>query len=97
MESGVACGIKTGLAQYRLSLNFPSVMDEHTGANRTPVRFHADEPNFRPVVMVAQIVAKQGRRFAAINDQNVQVTVVVEVAEGTAAAGMQSRDTGSTS
>ncbi|MGA8167539.1 MAG: aldehyde dehydrogenase family protein [Candidatus Acidiferrales bacterium] len=53
------------MTEHSLGLSFPPVVDEHARANRAAVRFHANEPNFEPVVIAAQIVAEQGRRFVA--------------------------------
>src|SRR5208283_943426 len=47
----------------------------------------------QPVMLSFQIVSQQRRRLVHIQDQNVQVSIVVEIAEYAAAARVWSRNT----
>ena len=58
------------------------------------LRFGSDQLYLEPVTRrlgAAKIVAQQRRRLIQVHDHHVHVAIVIEVAEGAPAAGMQRR------
>jgi hypothetical protein len=77
------------VAHATLSLvieNQISRCDFDARAHAVAVRLGSDQEDFQPVVRIAAIIAQKLRGLSAIVDQDVQVAVVVEVADGGAAA-----------
>src|SRR5215831_13432536 len=91
MQPGIVARIETRLAQDVLSLRFSFKMRQNTGSNRTSVGFHTFKFDLEPALLAAQIVAQKRGRFVQIDDKDVQIAFVVEVAEGTSAARMRVR------
>src|ERR1035438_1048661 len=58
----------------------------HASADCIAIRTRANEKNLQPVVRIAAIVAEELGRSAVIAYQNVEVAVVVEIADGRAPA-----------
>ena len=67
----------------------------HAGADRGAIALGADQFDLDPVLLVAAVVAQQGRQVVHVQNQRVDVAIVVVVAEGGAAAGELFADAGS--
>src|SRR5882672_1511889 len=89
MQPGVVAGIETRLAEHRLGLDLSPIADQHSSANRTTVRLYSLQLDLDPVLLAAQVVTQQRRGFIKIDDQNIQVTIIVEVAERAPAAAVR--------
>ena len=88
VQPQVVHGIEAGLAQHFLSLPLVAVIRRDPRADRAAIGFHADQFHFQPVMIAAHIVAQQRRRLVEIDDQDVDVAVIIEIAKRAAAAGM---------
>src|ERR1019366_7856772 len=86
METRIVRGEKAGLAGDALRLYFPSVSHEHASADSAAVALRALQPDFQPMIPPWSVVAQQRGRLIAVHDENVEVAVIVEVAEGASAA-----------
>src|SRR5947209_1923749 len=64
-------------------------MDRRSCANRAAVRLNTLQFDFDPVILAAYVVSQQGRWLVQIHDHDIQIAVVVEVTESTAAAAVQ--------
>jgi hypothetical protein len=88
VEAGIVAGIEATLTHNALGLRFPAVMDENTGSNGASVGLNPLKLNLDPIGISAYIVAQQGRRFVQVYDQDIDVTVVIEVPKRTSPAAM---------
>src|SRR2546430_4129252 len=79
---------KAGLAKHRLRLSLPAVMNHDASAYGAAIRFYAFQLNFNPVGLSREVVSEQRRRLIEIDDDDVHITIVIEIAEGAAAAAM---------
>ena len=61
--------------------------DAHPRADGGAIALRSNQFDLDPVLLVAAIVAQQGRDVIHVQDQCVDVAIVVEVAESGAAAG----------
>ena len=89
METGIIAGVIAGLAHDSLSLDFRAVMSDDASSDCAAVRLHALQLNLEPVLLAVQIVSQQRWRLVHVDDQHVDVAVIVEVAEGAAAAAVR--------
>src|SRR5208282_6232012 len=96
MEPRVITRVVARLADERLSLEFISVMRDHSSSNRAAIRFHSLKLDLEPVLFALKIVADKRRPLIHVHDKNVQVAVVIEVAKCATAAAMSRRNTFST-
>ena len=64
-------------------------MDEHSRPNPAAIRLHSLKLDLDPVLLSRKIVSQQRRRLVHVDDENVYVPIVVEIAERAAAAGMK--------
>src|SRR6266849_4887302 len=53
----------------------------HASANRASIRLGANALDLEPVILCVAIIAKKRRRLVHVNNDNVDVPIVVEVAE----------------
>jgi hypothetical protein len=88
VQAGIVAGIEATLTHNALGLRFPTVMDENTGSNGASVGLNPLKLNLDPIGISAYIVAQQGRRFVQVYDQDIDVTVVIEVSKRTSPAAM---------
>ena len=86
MQPAIVCGVEAGLRGHFLGLAAPPVLSDHPRADRAPVRLHAFQQHLEPMALSRHVVPEQRRRFVQVDDDNVHVTIVVEIAEGAAAA-----------
>src|SRR5215469_15327149 len=89
MEAGIIGRIIARLAHSSLCLHLVSIVDQHSGANGAAIRLHALELNFDPVLFSRKIVPQKGGRFVHVDDEDIDVAIVVEIAKSAAAAGMR--------
>src|SRR5260370_41943605 len=75
------------LAQHLLRLHSVTIAHGNPRADCAAVRCNAGQLDLDPVMAAGYVVAQQGRRLVLIDDEDVHVPVVVEVAEGATAAG----------
>src|SRR5256885_7519819 len=73
-----------------LTGNFCDTSD--AGTDSTAVGFCADGADFDPIVFVGGVAADELRRSVDTIDDEVEIAVVVEITEGTAARGSRSRN-----
>ncbi len=81
-----------GLAQHFLRLHRIAVAHRDPRADGAAVGFDARQLDLEPVVAAGHVVAQERRRLILIDDQDVDVAIVIEIAEGTAAAGVRGFD-----
>src|SRR5436309_6906994 len=81
MQPQIIRGVKARLAQHLLRLNPASISGSHAGSNRAAVRFHSDQLDLQPMVVASQIVAQQRWRLVEVDDQDIDIAVVIEIAE----------------
>ena len=91
VQARIIGGTVACLAQQFLCLDLAPVAHQHARADRATVAFGPFEANLEPAVAGGRVVTKQGGPLILVHDQDVQVSVVVEVAKGAAAAGMMGR------
>ena len=80
------------MAENALRLHFSAIMHENASPDRTAVGLHSLEFHLDPVWFSLNVVAQQRRWFVHVDDENVDVAVIVEIAEGTSATAMGSSD-----
>lgn len=86
MKARVIARKITRLAQDRLGLDPAGVPGQHPGANGAAIRLRSYQLHLQPVVCSLQIVSQQRGSRVHIQDQNIQITVVVEIAKRAPAA-----------
>src|SRR5215472_1457606 len=89
MKTCITARIETGLALHTLCLYLTAVVGEDSRPDRTPVRLHPFELHFDPVLLRADVISEQRRRFIQVHNQNIDVPVVVEITEGATTAAMR--------
>ena len=94
MQSAVADGVKTVLGYYGLHLLAVTIANLHRRPDRTAIRRDPDQFDFQPVVIGVEIVSQQGRGLVQVYDENIDITVVIVVAESGATAGVNGIDAG---
>src|SRR6185369_4839656 len=82
MQPGIVARIKARLAQHSLGLYLAPIADQDPRANRASVRLDSLQLDLDPVLLAAQVITQQGRGFIEIDDQNIHITIIVEIAEG---------------
>src|ERR1041384_366805 len=95
MQTRVVDRIETGLAQDFLYLDLLPIANQNTCPDRAAVRLCSNQFNFEPMIRTAHIVAQQRRRFVEIDHQNIQVSIIVEVAERASTATVVRSNAGS--
>src|SRR6267142_148374 len=88
MQPGIVAGEETGLTKYSLSLRLSAVMSYDSSSYRTAVGIHAFQLNFNPVGFSRKVVSQQRRWLIEIDDDDVQVAIIIEIAESASAAAM---------
>ena len=86
MQAGIVTGIVTGLAQHGLRLYLATIVGQHPRSNRAAVGFHSFEFHLDPVLFSLDVISQQGWRFIHIDDEDVEISVIIEISEGAAAA-----------
>jgi hypothetical protein len=89
VQAGIVARIETTLTQHALGLCFPAVVNQNAGSNGASVGLNPVKLHLNPVGTPAYVIAQQGRRFVQVYDQNVDVTIVIEVPERTSPAAMR--------
>jgi len=89
MQAGIVTGIVTGLAQHGLRLYLATIVGQHPRSNRAAVGFHSFEFHLDPVLFSLDVISQQGWRFIHIDDEDVEISVIIEISEGAAAAGLE--------
>ena len=97
VQAGIVAGIKTTLAQNALGLPFPAITNENPRSNCASIGLNALEFHLDPIGIPADVIAQQGGRFVQVYDENVNVTIVVEVAKRTSPAAMRRGNAGASS
>src|SRR5579862_3144793 len=69
-------------------------MQRDARADRAAVGLDANQLHLQPVIAAGKIVAQQGRRLVHVHDQDVDISVIIEIAKGAATAGVRSRYSG---
>src|ERR1035437_198624 len=82
------------LGHHRLRLPALPIRSHHLGANRTAVGGNPDQQDLQPVIGPANVIAQQRRRLVEIHHQDVDVAVVIEIAESHSPAAMRLGDAG---
>ena len=95
MEAEVALGVIARSAHDLVDLRSSAARDLHPGTDRGPVRSRADTLDQQPIVPASAFVAQQRRRTVQIVDDDVDVPVVVDIAERAAASEIWRGDGGS--
>ena len=94
VQAAIVHGEVARLRGYFLRLLFAAVAGDHARADRASVRLRADQLHFDPMarlVALPHVVTEEGWRLIHVHDEYVDIAVVVEIAEGAAAAGMRRR------
>src|ERR1035438_5029948 len=86
MQARVVRREKTGLAGQALCLHLSAVARQNSGADRTAIAFCSFQAHFDPMIAGGSVIAQKRRGLIAVHDENVEVAIVVEVAEGASAA-----------
>src|SRR5450432_449264 len=94
VQAPVVGRIETGLCDYFLSLQPSTVSHGYSRADGASIAFGAHQLDLDPMVGPGHIVAKQGWRLVHVHDEDIDVAVIVEIAEGTAPAGVCRRNAG---
>jgi hypothetical protein len=89
VQAGIVARIETTLTQHALGLRFAAVMNQNAGSNGASVGLNPLKLHLNPIGIPAYVIAQQGRRFVQVYDQNVDVTIVIEVPERTSPAAMR--------
>ena len=80
---------------FALAVDRPAVgLDDHERADRVAIRAGADELEPNPAPGGRRVVAKNRRRAVLVADHEVEVAVVVQVADGQAVADVVGREVG---
>ena len=87
MQPAVVRRVKAGLAQHRLSLPPAAVAGDHGRADRAAIGIDAGQLDLEPIGTAREIVAQQAGGLVEVDDQDVHIAIVVEIAESAAAAG----------
>src|SRR5450631_1306994 len=95
MQARIVRGEKAPLTGNALRLYFPSVSHPHARADSAAIALSAFQPYLQPMITGGYVVAQQRGRLIAVHDENVEIAVIVEIAEGTPPAHMWRRDRGS--
>ena len=79
------------MSEDGLGLSARAVDCGHSGADGASIGLHAFEQDLDPVVVAGDVVTQQRGRFVEIDDEDIEVAIVIEVAERATAAGMYGR------
>lgn len=66
--------------------NYIPGRQSHASADGIAIRTRADEEELQPVIRIAAVIAKQLRSLPVVADKNVQIPVVVKIADSRATA-----------
>src|ERR1035438_3216147 len=94
MQPAIVDGKIGGLGEDRLHLPALPIRGHHLGANRTTVGGNANQQDLQPVIRPGDVIAQQRRRLVEIDNQNVDVAIVIEIAESHSPAAMRLGDAG---
>src|SRR5215469_9458650 len=94
MQPGIVAREKTRLTEHALGLFLSAVMHQDARPCRAAIGFGALELNLNPVRLSGEVVSQKRRRFVEVDDDDVHVTVIIEISEGATAAAMQGCDAG---
>src|SRR5580658_8604782 len=86
MQAGIVTGIVAGLTEYGLRLCLAAIVGQHPRPDRAAVGCHSFEFHLDPVLFSFDVISQQGWRFIHIDDEDVEISVIVEISEGAAAA-----------
>src|SRR5207302_1693681 len=73
-----------------------TVARDYPGADGASIAFATHQLDLEPMVSPGHIIAKQGRRLVHVHDEDIDVTIIVEIAEGTAPARVCRHNAGTT-
>src|SRR5205823_6119715 len=82
VQTRVLCRLITHAAFTLIIEGQVAGCEPYPRAHSIAVRLRSNQQNLQPVVRIASIVAKELRRLTAVADQNVQVAIVVKIADG---------------
>src|SRR3990172_2161495 len=84
----VICREITCRRAHHIVLDFSTFAgDLHFGPNRSTIAFDTAKLHRDPIISVTPLVPNEIRRPIAIGDDNINVTIIVEVAKGSSTAG----------
>jgi hypothetical protein len=86
MQAGIIAGIETTLAQNALRLRPSAIMNQNPSTNSASIGFHPFESHLQPIRVSMNVVAQKRRRLVHIYNENIDITIVIKVAESAAAA-----------
>jgi len=77
------------LVDHFLKLLLLPIAGQHTRTDRTAIAAGSDQLHLNPAGIASKVVGQQGGRLVEIDNQDVEIAVIIEIAKGTAAAGVQ--------
>src|SRR5690242_14180252 len=88
MQAGIIRREEAGLAGKTLGLNLAAVVRQDARSNGAAIALGPFQAHFNPMIACGRIVSQQRRRFVAVHHQNIDVAIIIEVAERSPATGM---------
>src|SRR5262245_46694211 len=88
VEPQIVLRNKARLTQNRLRLDAPAAADADLGSDRAARRFRSHQMQANPVMAGVLVVAQQCGRLTHIHDENIDIAVIIDIAESSATAGM---------
>src|SRR5579863_6184582 len=86
MQPRILRGLVAHAALFLFAEDEVSRRELDSGADAVAVRLRADQKDLQPVIRIPSIVSQQLRRLAAVVHEDVEISIVVEVADGSAPA-----------
>src|SRR5437667_1915929 len=86
LDAEVILGNIARAAHHLIHLRMPAGNNSHTRANGAAIGLGADAFDLKPGVFRTGVIAEKRRRLVHVYYRNVDVSVIVEIAEGSTAA-----------
>src|SRR5580698_1337850 len=86
VETRIVCGDVARLAHGFLDMNFAAAANGDSASEGAAIAFGSVQADLDPVVVGRSVIAQERGRLILIHDENVEVAVIVEVAECATAA-----------
>src|SRR5437588_5877122 len=94
MQPRIITREKARLTEQGLRLCLAAVVRQDASSYRTAIGFCTFELNLNPIRLPREVVSQERRRLIKINNDDVDVAIIVEIAEGAAAAAMRGCNAG---
>src|SRR5208337_1168414 len=94
VQAGIAAGIETALTYEALRLCFPAITGQNPGPDRAPIGLHALKFHLKPILLPLDVIAQQGRGLVHVYDEDVDVTIIIEIPERTSPAAVRRSNAG---